>query len=266
MLVLLITYQKNLTVGADYGDEFIIGAALSLSQNKIRVKDLAHTKQGLPAGNDNITHYNLSLYGTSYINDNIFVDGQIKYGMLSIKKNKLISNLSQRTYSGKTKGQNYGIQAGIGQNFNPIQKLSIIPTAHLSYDKYRINSSKETGTNVVARKINTVESSKLVGTLGIKTRYELYNCHNTKITPELLLKLDHLISESKGKVVVGFDHPGVYDYANPKSDSIKHVYSAGTGLNIVFSNYIDTKVGYTLSKADKYFSHAGHISLNVSLG
>jgi 3-methyladenine DNA glycosylase Tag len=87
--------QKGITIGADTGDETLLGLAYSFFMNDIKNKANSSNKE-------DIKSHIVTVYGKFDVTNEVFVSGQAQYGKANIKKKRATGDLANNIASAKT--------------------------------------------------------------------------------------------------------------------------------------------------------------------
>lgn len=241
--------QSSLSVGYDFGDDFIYGLAFSYTDSKIKASN--DTK-----ALDKISNYTITAYNLSSITKNIFASIASYYSFFDISK-------SNNTTKAKTKGNLFGAKIGLGYNYN-ISQFSIVPSTGLIYVNTQTGPYRERykSTDKIYSSISQNKTQALFGVVQINAGYNYLLPKDYKLMPELHIGANRLLS-SKNQLskITFFDNTNNFSIAYERLP--KTLYNFGSILKFSKSTYFNLSLGYEIKIAPNIQSHLFHTSVRV---
>lgn len=245
--------QKGATIGADTGDESMVGIAYTYMQNDVKSKAANSAK-------DDIISHTGTLYGRYAITNDMFISAQGQYGSATVKKK--ITTDGNNTVKAKPDATMYALRAQVGYAYNAAQDVSIVPTIGFAHTQIEVDGYKATGTGI-NREISKRKSTRTSGIAGVTAKY-VSNMGTMKLVPEVHANIDYAFNTkndgTKIKVVDGVTIPGT-----PSQKIEKGFYNIGASLKVIQDNMFEVTGGYDLGLAKKFQSHTGTLKLRVNL-
>ena len=242
--------QQGANIGFDFGDDnYLVGIAYT--RNGSKVKNLSM--------NEKITSNIGSLYSLYNLDNNFFLNGQLKYGRSTIKKQR--SNTNGSIAYGKTKGEMAGAEVELGYYYDFMSKSQLIPTIGLSYDYVKVKGYKETGSGIT-RAISKRNGDKTSAFAGLMVNHNI-DLQSFTLTPEIHTYLDYAIkSKAKGINVTLFTQ--VQPIYIPSTKPARAYYAIGTSLKLAKEQKLNVSLGYDFGVSKKFYSHSGYIQARVN--
>jgi len=242
--------QHGVTIGFDLGDEDRrIGIAYSFVDSKVNgkntgIKDKFKTHMG-------------TIYGIHQLLDNVFVDGQVRYGMSKIKKTRNNGNVSGDISSAKPKGTIFGGKLEVGYDYALENKIHLIPTIGVSYDQFEIKGYKEKNGGV-DRKVAKRTASKTSALAGFRVSKAIEN-GSIAIIPEIHANLIYAMQSKNPETTITF-FDGMDPMVVPSDKIPKASYKIGGSVKFAKCQKVDLGIGYDLGLSKKFHSHSGYFN------
>lgn len=247
--------QMGVTIGADIGDESLIGAAYSFFKNEVKSKSNASTK-------DKIDTHVGNIYGMYAINPQVFVSGQAGYGFSKIDKRRVTGDLNNNIATAKPDAHTISGKAEVGYAVAVTEVVSVVPTVGISYSKVEVKGYTEKG-NGLNRKVGKRHSERTSALGGASVKY-LAELDNMKVVPELHANVDYAFSTKNSATTITLVD-GLAPLVTPSEKISKAYYNVGTSVKVVASDAIDVSAGYDLGLSKKFMSHTGALKLRIKL-
>ena len=245
--------QAGATIGFDIGENPIFGIAYSFIDSKANSKNIGMKEK--------IKSHIGTIYGLYDLGNNIFIDGQARYGKSNIKKNRANDNVSNDTSHGKTKADLLGGKIELGYDYALENKVHLIPTLGVSYDEVKVKGYKETGEGL-NRNVGKRTASKTSGIVGLSARSAIEGPSYTVI-PEAHVNAIYALQTKNGKTTLTL-FEGMDPITTPSNKTPKMSYKVGGSLKFIHSKMVDLGVGYDLGLSKKFYSHTGYLNARVN--
>lgn len=251
-------YKYNLmaiTLGADIGEENMVGGAYSYINNTVKSKLNSANKDEIPL-------HLISLYGMANL-DNVFVNGQVHYGFGKLKKKRATGDAQGNVVRGKPKAHTMGGSINAGYDFavSAMEGGHIVPSVGISYIKNTVKGYSETGTGLT-RTVGKRNTDRTAGLLGLMYKHDMQS-GNMNLVPEIHANIDYAFnnksSATKVTIVSGLD-PIVVAAEKP----IKALYTLGGSLKMLNSKAFEASAGYDYGFGKKFNSHTGTVKVRVN--
>lgn len=247
--------QKGFTIGADTGDETMIGAAYTYMMNDIKNKTTSSNKEDVKA-------HLFTVYGKFDATNEIFVDGQLQYGKSQVKKKRLTNLAGNVTATAKPDATSMAGKAEVGYDYALNDQVHLVPTVGVSYTSVAVDSYTEKG-NGLNRSVAKRTISRTSGIAGITAKY-VADMGDMKLMPEIHANIDYAFkSKNPGTSVTVID--GVAPIITPSEKVAKGYYNLGASLKGVQSDMYEFSAGYDLGLSKKFQSHTGTLKLRINL-
>lgn len=247
--------QKGFTIGADTGDETMIGAAYTYMMNDIKNKTTSSNKEDVKA-------HLFTLYGKFDATNEIFVDGQFQYGKSQVKKKRLTDLAGNITATAKPDATSMAGKAEVGYDYALNDQVHLVPTVGVAYNSVAVDSYTEKGDGL-NRSVAKRTVSRTSGIAGITAKY-VADMGDMKLMPEVHANIDYAFrSKNPGTSVTVID--GVAPIITPSEKVAKGYYNLGASLKGVQSDMYEFSAGYDLGLSKKFQSHTGTLKLRVNL-
>ncbi len=247
--------QKGFTIGADTGDETMIGAAYTYMMNDIKNKTTSANKEDVKA-------HLFTLYGKFDATNEIFVDGQLQYGKSQVKKKRLTNLAGNVTATAKPDATSMAAKAEVGYDYALNDQVHLVPTVGVSHTSVAVDSYTEKG-NGLNRSVAKRTISRTSGIAGIAAKY-VADMGDMKLMPEVHANIDYAFrSKNPGTSVTVID--GVAPIITPSEKVAKGYYNFGASLKGVQSDMYEFSAGYDLGLSKKFQSHTGTLKLRINL-
>ncbi|RTK92308.1 MAG: autotransporter domain-containing protein [Rickettsiales bacterium] len=247
--------QKGMTIGADVGDENILGLAYSYNMNDINDKIANQNKTDL-------TSHIATMYGKFNISNEVFTRGQASFGKSHIKRKRNTGDLANNIAKGKTNSTILSGKIEVGYDAALNTSLHLIPTVGLSYVNVDIKGYKESGLGL-NRTVGKRTSNKTSGLAGISAAYNIEVNSDTKLLPEIHANLDYAFKTKNSATLVTVIK-GIDPIATPAEKLAKTYYNVGGSIKSINDNF-EIAVGYDLGLSKKFQSHTGALKLRVNM-
>ena len=248
--------QKGFTIGADVGDEAMIGLAYSCFLNDIKNKAVSKNKE-------DITSHLATIYGMFDVTNEIFLKGQGQFGKAYIKKERNTGDLAGNIAKAKTNATISSAKLEAGYNVAIDTNFSLIPTVGISYSNVDIKGYKKTGLGL-NRTIGKRTTNRTSGLAGISASYNVEMNSGIKLLPELHANLDYAFSSKNSATTVTIIK-GINPISTPSEKLAKIYYNFGGSIKSIHNDKIELTFGYDLGLSKKFQSHTGTAKLRVNL-
>lgn len=246
--------QTGFTVGADVGDDFLVGAAYSFYKNNTKSQKAGDSKD------NSITHI-ATIYGAMEFGS-IYVNGQVQGGFSNIKKSRNSGDLDKHVAKGKTKAQTYGGKVEVGYNYTiPSTEAIITPSLAIAHNDVKVKGFKETGLGL-NRKIDARNSSRTDGIAGLSAKYRI-NTNDMVIFPEIHAYVNHAVNAKNSSTKI-YLIDGMDPIVTPSQKLTKTSYKFGGSLNVYTEDAIEASLGYDYGMAKKFQSHTGTAKVRIN--
>jgi outer membrane autotransporter protein len=242
--------QQGITIGADIGEDDLIGVAFTTIASKVKQSSMT----------EKATNYIGSIYGLYNFTDNIFVNGQLKYGRSNIKKERNIRNTNKVTY-GKTKGEMIGGKVELGYYYGFMDKSQLIPSVGLSYDTITIKKYKENNPNLLTRTVGKRTCDKTSFIVGVIVNHAI-DYKTFILTPEIHTNINYVLRRKDDATSITLLE-GTAPVYIPSGKPPKTSYKIGGSITASKSKNLEFSVGYDLGLSKKFHSHSGYIQARV---
>jgi len=247
--------QKGITIGADTGDETLLGLAYSFFMNDIKNKANTSNKE-------DIKSHMVTVYGKFDVTNEVFVSGQGQYGKSNIKKKRATGDLANNIASAKTNATSMAAKLEVGYNYEVAPQTYLVPTVGASYANVEIKGYKETGSGL-NRSVAKRTTNRTSGIAGITAKY-VADMGSMKVIPEIHANVDYAFNTKNSATSVTIIN-GIDAIATPAEKISKGFYTVGGSLKGIQSDMYEISLGYDLGLAKKFQSHTGTLKLRVNL-
>ena len=248
--------QKGFTIGADAGDETLLGVAYSYFANDLKNKLNSKNKEDIKA-------HIFSLYGKFDFTNEIFAKGQGQLGKSDIKKTRGTGDLANNVAKAKTHGDIIAGKLEAGYNYELNPNVNLIPTIGVSYSDIKIKGYTEKGLGL-NRTVGKRTTNRTSGLLGFIAAYNQTVNSSLTVTPEVHANIDYAFKTKNSATVVTIFN-GLAPIATPSEKLPKAYYNVGTSLKALRSGKYEVQAGYDLGLAKKFNSHTGMLKLRVNM-
>jgi uncharacterized protein YhjY with autotransporter beta-barrel domain len=230
----------GITSGLDYrlGDNIVLGGALGYS-----VSDVGFRGAG---GNLDVESWNLTLFGSWFVSDRYYVDGQINYGRTDYDSLRRVrfedaSGTFDRTARGATDGtQLSGAIAG-GYDFNR-GAWTFGPHVSLNLLDAEVKAMQEQGADSLNMRVGQQDSRSLTASVGGHLNYA-YNTSWGVLLPHLRFDWTREFETDVTQVQVNFadDALATYLMRGDRVDPSYFLWSAGVSAQFIrgFSGFVN---------------------------
>ena len=243
--------QKGVTIGADTGDEAMIGIAYSFSQSDIKNKATAAIK-------DDVQTHSGTIYGSFAATNEVYVSAQAQFGKSTIKKTRK-DVLGES--SAKPKGDTVAAKMEVGYTYAAANDVHVIPTVGVSFVDVKVNGYTETGTGQ-NRSVSKRTTNRTSGTAGVTAKY-VADMGSMKVVPEVHANIDYAFNNKNSNTMVQLGN--LDPVATPSAKLEKGYYNVGTSVKALQSEMYEISAGYDLGLSKKFQSHTGTVKLKVNL-
>ena len=247
--------QKGITIGADTGDETLLGLAYSFFMNDIKNKANTSNKE-------DIKSHMVTVYGKFDVTNEVFVSGQGQYGKSNIKKKRATGDLANNIASAKTNATSMAAKLEVGYDYEVAPHTYLVPTIGASYANVEIKGYKETGSGL-NRSVAKRTTTRTSGLAGITAKY-VADMDSMKVVPEMHANVDYAFNTKNSATSVTIIN-GIDAIATPSEKISKGFYTFGGSVKGIQSDMYEISVGYDLGLAKKFQSHTGTLKLRVNL-
>lgn len=246
--------QTGVTIGADIGEDFVLGAAYSFFSNNVKSKKINDTK------GKNTTHIG-TVYGSANIGS-LYVNGQAFGGISDINKDRNTGDVANHVAKGKTTAVTYGGKVEIGyQLIMQDANIAITPSLAVAHNQVKVNGYKEKGDGL-NRRVSKRDGSRTDAIAGLSLGYRV-DTGGMVLIPEAHAFASQALntknSATKIYLVDGLDPVIV-----PGQKLNKTSYKFGGSLNLYTQGSVEASVGYDYGMAKKFESHTGNVKLRVN--
>jgi len=246
--------QKGVTIGADTGDESMLGLAYSYSMSDIKNKTNSLTK-------DDIQSHTGTIYGTYAITNEAFITGQAHYGLSKIKKKRATGDVNNNKATAKPKATTFGARAEVGYLYAIDPTIHIVPTIGVSHVDVKVDGYTEK--NGLSRTVAKRKTTRTSGIASVSAKY-LSDMGSMKLIPEVHANIDYAFNSKNSNTQVTLI-AGIDPIATPAQKLTKGYYNVGTSIKAIQSDMYEISGGYDFGFAKKFQSHTGSLKLRVNL-
>ena len=248
--------QKGITIGADTGDETLLGVAYSFFVNDIKNKDNASNKE-------DVKSHIVTIYGKFDVTNEVFVSGQGQYGKSNIKKKRATGDLANNIASAKTKADSMAAKLEVGYDYEVAPHVHLVPTVGASYANIQVKGYKESGKGL-NRAVAKRTTNRTSGLAGITAKYVADMGGSMKVIPEIHANVDYAFNTKNSATSVTIVN-GIDAIATPSQKISKGFYNIGGSVKGIQADMYEISAGYDLGLAKKFQSHTGTLKLKVNL-
>lgn len=220
---------EGISAGADYRitDELVLGGALGYVSNGM---DFESSR-----GDQDITGYTLSAYGTWYQSENTYIDGILSYGTNTFDMTRHIQfGATDVKAQGDTDGTEMALSVGGGYDFNQ-DALNFGPFARLNYIKARIDSFEENFAGGLELVYDSQEVDSLTSLIGGQATYVVSTGYGV-ITPQARFEWAHEFKHDSRYITARFlNDPAAGRFEIATDDPDRDYFNLGLGVSAVFS-------------------------------
>lgn len=247
--------QKGVTIGADTGDETLLGVAYSFFMNDIKNKANSSNKE-------DVKSHIITVYGKFDVTNEVFVSGQGQYGKSNIKKKRATGDLANNIASAKTKADSMAAKLEVGYDYEVAPQVHLIPTVGASYANISVKGYKESGKGL-NRSVAKRTTTRTSGLAGITAKY-VADMGSMKVIPEIHANVDYAFNTKNSATSVTIIN-GIDAIATPAQKISKGFYKIGGSVKGIQADMYEISAGYDLGLAKKFQSHTGTLKLKVNL-
>ncbi|MEJ2692111.1 MAG: autotransporter domain-containing protein, partial [Candidatus Thiodiazotropha sp.] len=220
---------EGISTGVDYRltDELVLGGALGYVSNGM---DFENSR-----GDQDITGYTLSAYGTWYQSENSYIDGILSYGTNSFDMTRHIQfGATDVKARGDTDGTEFAVSLGGGYDFNR-NALNFGPFARLNYIKARIDAFEENSADGLELVYDSQDADSLSSLLGGQATYVMSTRYGV-IAPQMRLEWAHEFKHDSRYITARFlNDPTSGRFEIATDDPDRDFFNLGLGVSAVFS-------------------------------
>ena len=248
--------QKGVTIGADTGDETLLGVAYSFFVNDIKNKANTSNKE-------DVKSHIVTIYGKFDVTNEVFVSGQGQYGKSNIKKKRATGDLANNIASAKTKADSMAAKLEVGYDYEVAPQVHLVPTVGASYANIQVKGYKESGKGL-NRSVAKRTTTRTSGLAGITAKYVADMGGSMKVIPEIHANVDYAFNTKNSATSVTLVN-GIDAIATPSQKISKGFYNIGGSVKGIQADMYEISAGYDLGLAKKFQSHTGTLKLKVNL-
>lgn len=216
---------NGLTLGIDYRytNEFVLGGAFNYLST-----DSDYTGK---SSNLDIDGYSLSLYGSYYKSEQIFVDSIVSIGLNSYdSKREFTTGGMDHSLKGDTDGTEYELSIGAGYEYNN-QNFSFVPEARINYLHIEVDSYDETSANSgLNLSIDQQDIESLVASVSGSFSMAYSTVYGVFI-PYLTIEWEHEFSNDSRAIVARFvNDPSHTDFSVLTDNPDRDYFHLGLGV------------------------------------
>lgn len=219
----------GISAGADYrfSDELVFGGALGYVSNKM---DFDSTR-----GDQDITGYTLSAYGSWYQSENAYIDGILSYGTNNFDLTRRVKfGATDVKAQGSTDGTEFAVSIGGAYDFNR-NAFNFGPFARVNYIKAKIDAFEEDTTSGVELAYDNQEVNSLTTVLGGQATYVISTKYGV-VTPQARLEWAHEFKHDSHYITAHFlNDPTTGRFEIGTDDPDRDYFNLGLGVSAVFA-------------------------------
>ena len=224
-----------------YSDELILGGALGYASSGM---DFNSSR-----GNQDITGYTLSAFGTWYQSEKVYVDGIVSYGWNAFDINRRIQfGTTDVTARGNTDGTELAASIGAGYDFNR-DAFTFGPFARVNYIQVEIDAYEENPAGGLEQGYDDQNVKSLTTLLGGQMSYAISTKRGVFL-PLLRMEWAHEFEDNSRSITARFLNDPTTGRFEVSTDSPDRDYlNLGTGVSAVFEEgrsafiYYETVLG-----------------------
>jgi outer membrane autotransporter protein len=248
--------SKGITIGVDTGDESLVGIAYSFLKNDIKDKTVSKNKE-------DITSHTINAYGKYTATPEVFISGQVQFGMAEIKKKRATGDAANNIATAKPKATVLGAKAEIGYDFNAMENVHLIPAVGLAYTDVKVRGYKESGSGL-NREVGKINANRTSGISSLTAKY-FTDIGTMKLIPEVHVNVDYAFFNTKNDKTVITLTESIPSISTPSQELEKGLYNVGASVRAVQSDMFEFTAGYDFSFAKKFQSHTVALKARVNL-
>jgi outer membrane autotransporter protein len=243
--------QKGITIGVDTGDESMVGVAYSFFQNDVKNKTSASTK-------DKINTHMVSVYGLYSVEPEMFVTGQVTYGISQVHKTRATGDVGNHAAKAKAKGNTMTARAEVGYIYELDNSISVVPSVGFAHTSVAVNGYSEKGEGF-NRKIAKRTSTRASGLVGISLKH----LFQPDFSQEIHANLDYAFSAKNPETKITLVD-GLTPLTTPSEKASKAYCNIGGSVKVNVVDMLDIIAGYDLGLSNKFISHTGTLKLRIN--
>ena len=200
--------------------------------------------------------YQASIYGSSYVSPNWYVDGQVGGGYHTFNEGNTYLGIGQASATYHAWG--YFGQIGTGYDFHTSSPAVVTPFANLAYQSVDYNGYTESGAGALDRHVGSDTAQTLTGHLGARVAWQGLNLWNSKVTPEIHAAYLHDFEQQGLSATSNFVGTGNSSTFTTSGQGLaKDGYTAGLGLTVARANGWNFDANYDYEGRDGYTGNSG---------
>jgi outer membrane autotransporter protein len=220
----------GITVGADYRvtDDLVFGGALGYVSNEM---DFDNTR-----GDQEITGYTLSFFGSWYQSENIYIDGILSYGTNNFDMTRDIQfGTTDVKAQGDTDGTEISASIGGGYDFNR-GSINFGPFLRVNYIKANIDAFEEDSADGLELAYDSQEVDSLTSLLGGQVTYAISTSYGV-VTPTARVEWAHEFKHDSRNITARFLNDPATGRFEIGTDSPDRDYlNLGLGVSATFAH------------------------------
>ena len=220
---------KGITAGADYRltDSLILGGALGYVSSDY---DFDNNQ-----GDQDITGYTVSAFGTWYQSEKVYVDGILSYGWNDFDlKRRIRFGTTDVTAKGSPDGTEFAASIGAGYDFNR-GALSFGPFGRVNYIKADIDDYEENPAGGLEQGYDDQDVDSLTTLLGGQVSYAI-STRRGVFSPQLRLEWAHEFEDDSQNITARFlNDPTTGTFNVGTDDPDQDYFNLGAGVSAVFA-------------------------------
>lgn len=215
---------SGLTTGVDYRftDQFVLGGALNVLTTESEYEG--------NSGTLDIDGYSLSVYGSYYQSEQLFVDGIFSIGKNQYESGRnFVVGAVTHDLEGDTDSAEYSFSIGAGYEYF-WQNLTLTPQARINYTRFEIDSYDETGSGLnLSIDDQDIESltTSISGSLSMA-----YSTSYGVFIPYFSIELEHEFEDNSRAIVASFvNDPSQSTFSVETDDPDRDFIHLGLGFS-----------------------------------
>jgi outer membrane autotransporter protein len=220
---------SGISAGIDYraSDKLVFGGALGYVSNNM---DFATAR-----GDQDITGYTVSAYGSWYQSENAYIDGILSYGTNTFDLTRQIQFGSTNVDAqGNTDGTEIAVSVGGAYDLSR-NALSFGPFARVNYIKAKIDAFEENPASGLELAYDKQKVDSLTALIGGQASYVFSTKHGV-ITPQARLEWAHEFKHDSHDITARFlNDPTTGRFAIGTDEPDRDYFNLGLGVTAVFA-------------------------------
>ncbi|AVP87317.1 hypothetical protein phytr_3660 [Candidatus Phycorickettsia trachydisci] len=247
-------HQKGFAIGTDIElikDLFTAGIAYTNTFSKTKFRGITITKDNIQKTNLHI----ITLYGEYVLSPKVRLNTNLNYGKAFIKTERNNQNI---LYLGKTKGELFRAQTEVSYKTDYNKIFSLLPKIGITFDKFSINSFKETSPNL-SLNVGRKKITRIAANIGVRLIKRM-KMREFEVTPGISINIEQAIFTKGNRNIIttigNQSQSVVSDVVKPA----KTTYAIGTFLSACKKS-IELNLVYDYTFKRRYHSHSTYASL-----